>query len=173
MISFLKLPSHSGQTIAMKDILKKDIARWIFSIAILLAITYGIGALVSMADQGKYPIGYYAQITLMNTPIAGLVLIFFACILMLGFKKDTRFWSITASTMLIWLIAPAALVHRFDYSGISIAGLAMLIGASLWRIWDYIDIKYVTRLNEPRVTLPVIGAYFLTLIISIILLLPI
>lgn len=174
MISLLKLPKTSrSRVIAFSDVLTRDILLWLASAAGLMLLTYGIGWLVSSSDTRGYPTSYYAQIVFMNTPLAGLVLIILTSLLASGLKRDARFWSIATISCLAWLILQNTLSHRLDPSGMLVASSSIVLSASLWRIWDIIDLKIINKLVEPTVSKPAVAAYLVLATISVVLLLPI
>ena len=173
MIPFLKLPATSrADRITIKEVFRNDIWRLLLSIAVLLGVFYGAGMLIADVANNKYPVRYYTQLVFGYMPALRLIVPLGFCVLVMGTKRDERWWSCLIVSELIFVINMSNQTHRFDFSGMLSLGCVVLLIICAWRLWDYYELRRIYHYDTPYLTRPALGLYIGLAVVSLIMLLP-
>lgn len=161
-----------AEYVTAADALKKDVLRWAAIAGLLMFVVYSIGLLVSGADTEDYPIHYYAQITFMNTPAVAIILMAFTCFVAAGYTRSVKFWLILSAMCIVWFGARWPIVNRIDPTSFGSAICVMVMFLSAWRLWEYIELRYIFKLDSPYLTRSAVAVYSLLFTVAAVLLFP-
>ena len=106
------------------------------------------------------------------TPITRLIIPLGFCVLVMGTKRDERWWSCLIVSELIFVINMSNQTHRFDFSGMLSLGCVVLLIICAWRLWDYYELRRIYHYDTPYLTRPALGLYIGLAVVSLIMLLP-
>ena len=172
MIPLLHLPANTEtEFITVKDVLRKDLLRLFLSTGVLLLLFYGIGALIADLDNNRFPAHYYIQ-SIFAYPTVRLITPLGFCVLVMGLKRDERWWSCLIASTFIFVVNPMNRALLLDLSGILSLGFVILLVICAWRLWDYYELRRIYHFKTPYLTRPALVMYIILAILAAIMLLP-
>lgn len=142
------------------------------STAVLLGVFYGAGMLIVDFANNKYPVHYYTQLVFGYTPVLRLIVPLGFCVLVMGTKRDERWWSCLIVSELAFVINMGNQTHRFDFSGMLSLSCVVLLTICAWRLWDYYELRRIYHYDTPYLTRPALGLYIGLAVASLVMLLP-
>lgn len=174
MKPFLHLPSSSNtDVITFRDVFNKDLLRLLVAAGVLLALSYGVGALIAANESSqRQQIGYYVWLLFSYTPVMRLIVPAGFCILAMGLKRNMQWWLCLLLSEFIFIWSPASRAILFETSGALSLIFAVLLFICGWRLWDYYELRRVYHFNTPYLTRPALGIYIVLAVLSVIMILP-
>lgn len=172
MIPFLHLPSNAeSEAITLKDVLRKDLLRLFLSTGAMLLFFYGVGVLIADLDDNRFPAHYYVQ-AIFTYPTVRLIIPLGFCVLVMGLKRDERWWSCLVASTFIFVTNPMNRALLLDLGGTLSLGFATLLVICAWRLWDYYELRQIYHFKTPYLTRPALAMYVILAILAAIMLLP-